>query len=187
MATFPSSGNSVHSASDINPANAPWKKPIAFTVLVKDTEQTATLVEIVDNPLYNEFVLRFSDGYQDHFILPEETDHVLPGKGKAGQPYAAAVQEDMLMLGLLTDNENVWCLRYPVDGRLTNVWIRENGNEAEKSFSVYYLGDYYFHVHYKDGKWRSETTRQIDPQPVDQELAEAVCRLLEKEYLIHLL
>ncbi|HMG67539.1 MAG TPA: hypothetical protein VK588_07630 [Chitinophagaceae bacterium] len=158
-------------------------KPISFIINMNGKELSANIIEIVDNPMLNEFVIKFSDGYQDSFVMTED-GYVAAGNKESGKRYAAAVKEDMDLLGLLTNKELVWNIRYPIDDKLTNVWIRRQKRDEGTKYAVYYQGDYHFHVKQEEDKWISETSRKIDPQPIDDDLAKEVIKLVVKEHLI---
>jgi len=143
----------------------------------------ATIIEIVDHPLYNEFVIKFDDGYTDSFQMTEE-GNVIPGNWESGKDYAAAVTDDMQMLGLLSADEFVWNFRHDFDGDWLNVWIRRHDFDDGTTYDVYYKGDYYFHVKQQERQWIAETARKIDPQPIDEKIAKKVINLLETEHLL---
>ena len=159
-------------------------RPISFIVKVKDVELTATIVEIVDNPIENEFVIKFSDGYKDSFVMTESGGNIVASNWQSGKNYAVALKEDMEMLALLSNDELVWNLRYPIDGELTNVWIRRRKRDEGTIYAVYYRSFCYFHVTKEEGQWISKPPSTIDPFPINQNIVMEVIKLLEREHLI---
>lgn len=153
--------------------------PVSVPIGVDGMEITATIFAIIDHPINHQFMIRFPDGFEDIFTLAE--DGTVESAKSTGQKYAQAIREDLQMIYFLTPDTALWHIRYPIDGALVNVWVRETMRDDQLSYDVFYKGDYRFSISIENFSWVSRTHRKIDPQPVNEDLAKEVIKLLDNE------
>jgi hypothetical protein len=149
---------------------------ISFPALVAGHWQSAM---VLPGPWYGsltEFSIRFSDGHEDIFSLPDEEEE-LPLFLKPGSlPYAEALRHDLPVLAVAEPGRFLHVMPELLDGLRTNVWLVERDPEAgeEECIAVYYGGHYRFECcRMGDLQWQIHS-RNYHFESIHEPLADAI-------------
>lgn len=155
--------------------------PVSFACAVNRKKLQANITGTIHHPLYYSFLVKFSDGYEDDFTILE--DGFIVGEKKESDPYAIAIKEDLHgFAGYVIGNE-IYVMRWIVDGNYKNIWVKESIEEdGERIFKVYFKGDYKFEMKREKDKWYSRTSRKINPEAINQKLATAIGDMIDRSH-----
>ena len=145
---------------------------IEFPVWVGGKPMNARVMAEEGNAVQFAFRIRFSNGYEDVFVLDEG---LIEGDNKeTSLPYAKAIRNDIVNVINLDTEKFYHIFQHPVDGIATNIWVIEK----EGVYKVYYNEYYRFEVKKEDDKWIVSTTSKNPDEKIDKVIAEKVKHLL---------
>lgn len=148
---------------------------IEFPVHVGGKPMLATVVAEEGNEVQFAYRIRFSNGYEDVFVLDEG---IVEGDNKeTSLPYAKAIRNDIVNVINLDENKFWQVFQHPVDGIPTNIWVIEK----DGAFQVYYNEYYRFELKLEENEW-IVSSRSKDPNnkidPVIAAKVEAMLRAM---------
>ncbi|MEP7377861.1 MAG: hypothetical protein ABI675_30965 [Chitinophagaceae bacterium] len=160
-------------------------KPIKFSCLVDGKNLEAELLESIEHPIQHAFRIRFSDGYEDEFWGDPFTPNWWEGSIRKKSRHLAAIKEDLNSIISIHDGFKAFCLRWKIDGIMTNVWVIENIRLEDEQlsgspYSVRCNSGYRFSMIKSNGKWMAKSIRVIDSEEVNTLLVAEIGKLIDQ-------
>ena len=129
-----------------------FKPPIAFPVRVDGRPMKAFVHEELDNPVQTIFKVSFSDGFEDEFIIEE--DSKVYGSRIASIPYARSIRFDIAHIICLDPERFYHIFQETIDGMTANIWVLESENsDDEIIYRVFYLEYFRFALKRSGNTW----------------------------------
>jgi hypothetical protein len=150
--------------------------PIDFFVRVDGVSMVASVIETIDNSIFQEYRLKFSDGFQDDFTIPDEEGLLPEGTNEASKKYAKAIRIDMAIIPRIEPGRFYHVFQELIDGIQTNVWvIEQDPDPGEECYAVYYNEFYRFELYRSLGdKTWEVASRAAMAEKIDDTLAHKV-------------
>ncbi|MEO6316435.1 MAG: hypothetical protein ABIU63_05405 [Chitinophagaceae bacterium] len=154
-----------------------FQPAVQFQVVVNGHSAIASVLEEIDHPVKTIFLVAFSDGFEDEFML--EDDGNVYGSGITAIPYAKGIRFDIAHLIGLDPNRFYYSYNETIDGLRTNVWVIEGDSEARKPiYKVYYFEYFRFALQRSNDGWIVSHKPQHGREP-DEKLVEKIGFLLD--------
>ena len=152
---------------------------LSFPCYVNGQKLTATYLGQTDDAIVDfQFKFSFSDGYSTVFYSTEY------GKwfdtNNSNSNYLEAMKDDLSALLLCTSIENT--IAFPVKYNNTNfnVFVFKNCTTKDGfPYSVYYNGEYRFHMEKINGEWLAKSVCVLDSDKLDEKLVSIITNELE--------
>ena len=152
---------------------------LSFPCYVNGQKLTATYLGQTDDAIVDfQFEFSFSDGYSTVFFCT--------GYGKwsdannSNSNYLEAIKDDLSTLLLFTSVEKT--IAFPVKYNNTNfnVFVFKDCTTKDGfPYSVYYKGEYRFHLEKINGEWLAKSVCVIDSEKIDNKLVSIITKELE--------
>ncbi len=143
---------------------------IKFECRVEGKNLIAEVVAEETDPGHFNFNTKFSDGFEDTFILHEPSGMWKAMRDKKAA-YLKKIKDDLSALVSYQIDRHYVSFRYKIGNKLVNVWVFETEwEDGSLIYTVYYLGDYRFEMKKVWGAWEAKTVRQANPENIDENL-----------------
>lgn len=152
---------------------------VNFYCHVKGQDLTAQVIGILDHPLYFIYRIKFSNGFEDDFSILD--NGFIEGTKAESKTYAVALKDDMHSLYGFEPDKEIYTMRWMIDGKHINIWVKESGEEGEKRYVVYYNGHYRFELKRNGAGWLARTSQLNEPEKINDKLAVEIGRMIDLE------
>src|SRR5438477_434846 len=109
---------------------------IKFPVNVNGKKLIATAEEDHTDPIQRVYNITFSDGYQDDFLIDEESGTAIGNNKEKSKLYARGLSNDLHILMIIDPIKFYHIFQENVHGINTNVWVIEDENDQKTKVYV---------------------------------------------------
>jgi len=158
------------------PGIIPFKEPVTIKCTVNGKRLMAEIIGRTDDPIQYGFVIKFSDGISVEATITENgywfVDNV------KYKQYVLAIDKNLRdFIGVI--NGDWYKFEIGNGASLKLVWLSVNP-ENKNEYSVYFEGDYQFHLRKTNSGWENESVR-VGAGPVNQVIVSQVVKELKRK------
>jgi len=161
------------------PGIIPFKEPVTIKCIVNGKRLMAEIIGQTDDAIQFGFIVKFSDGICVEATISENgywcVDNV------KYRHYVLAIDKNLRdFIGV--KNGDWYKFEIGNDASLKLVWVSVN-HENKNEYTVYFEGDYQFHLRKTNSGWENESIR-VGAKAVNQVIVSQVVKELEKKIAV---
>lgn len=156
-----------------------FKEPVTIKCIVNGKKLMAELIGHTDDPIQYGFLIKFSDGIYVEATMTENGYWFIDNVKY--RHYVLAIDKNLRdFIGVI--NGDWYKFEIGNDSSLKLVWVSINP-ENKNEYTVYFEGDYQFHLRKTNSGWKNESVRE-GARAVNQVIANQVVKELEKKIAV---